>query len=122
MILDLILREKEKNLLDKLRDLRLILSKLAGILGEFAATERRELEVDTSREISLEIFCCDHSRPKVEQGRRRTGEIPVVYDKSELRIRCRIARAWDVRVAGIEARIAATTQESTRLRDQFHVV
>jgi len=109
-------------LLDKLRDLRLILSKLAGILGEFAATERRELEVDTSREISLEIFCCDQSRAKVEQGRRRTGEIPVVYDKSELRIRCRIARAWDVRVAGIEARIAATTQESTRLRDQFHVV
>jgi len=122
LILDLILGRKEKNLLDKLRDLRLILSKLAGILGEFAATERRELEVDTSREISLEIFCCDQSRAKVEQGRRQTGEIPVVYDKSELRIRCRIARAWDVRVAGIEARIAATTQESTRLRDQFHVV
>ena len=43
---------------------RLILSKFAGILGEFAATGRRELEVDTSREISLEIFWCDQSRAR----------------------------------------------------------
>ena len=49
-------------MLDKLRDLRLILSKLAEILGEFAATERRELEVDTSREVSSETFCCDQER------------------------------------------------------------
>ena len=59
---------------------------------------------------------------KNKQGRIRTGSIPVVYDKSELRARCRIARAWDVRVAGVKARTAVTTRESTRLRDQFHVV
>ena len=43
---------------------RLNLSKFAGILGEFAATERRELEVDTSREVSSETFCCDQERAR----------------------------------------------------------
>ena len=41
---------------------RLNLSKFAEILGEFAATERRYLEVDTSRGISTKILWCDQSR------------------------------------------------------------
>ena len=98
------------------------MSKFTVILGESRVTERR-----SSRWIRVEKFRLKLSvvikRERVRgRSKDKPENNPIVFDKSELRARCRIVRAWDARVTGIGAKQAATTQESTRLRDQFHAV
>ena len=69
------------------------MSKFAEILGEFAATERRELEVDTSRDISLEIFCGDQGRARSETNRIKSGCIRQIGASNKVSNRAGVGRA-----------------------------